>query len=77
MDERTREALDRTLCALSRHLEDLMDEVEQDDGRIRSPRTLEGIHMALESMSWATSLSGEKSAEATGKANASREKAAL
>jgi hypothetical protein len=45
-----KETLDRTRCALARHLGDLMDEIEGDGGRIASRNTLSGIHTALESL---------------------------
>lgn len=43
MDERTKQALKRTWKHLVRHLEDLNDEIDQDDGRIKD-------HMALDSL---------------------------
>ena len=45
-----KETLDRTRCALARHLGDLMDEIDGNDGRIASRNTLGGIHTALESL---------------------------
>ena len=58
----------RTKCALARHLEDLMDDIDQDEGRISSRKILGGIHEAVDTMSKLDKLSeGAKSvAKATG-----------
>lgn len=49
MDERMKEALERTQKTLCRHLEDLNDQVEQDGGRIKDHMTLDGIKDVLKS----------------------------
>ena len=43
MDERTTEALARTWKHLVRHLEDLNDEVDQADGRIKDHMVVDGM----------------------------------
>ena len=43
MDERTMEALARTWKHLVRHLEDLNDEVDQADGRIKDHMVVDGM----------------------------------
>ena len=50
MDERMKEALERTKKTLCRHLEDLNDQVEQDGGRIKDHMTLDGIKDALKGL---------------------------
>ena len=50
MDERTREALERTWKHLVRHLEDLNDEIDQKDGRIEKHMNLDGIKDAVKTM---------------------------
>ena len=50
MDERMKEALERTKKTLCRHLEDLNDQVEQDGGRIKDHMTLDGIKDVLKSL---------------------------
>ena len=45
-----KETLGRAREALARHLCDLMDEVDEHDGRISSRKLLGGIHETLESM---------------------------
>lgn len=47
----------RTKCALARHLEDLMDEIDQANGRISSRKLLGGIHEAVDTMSKLDALS--------------------
>ncbi|MBR6448331.1 MAG: hypothetical protein IKS96_07390 [Fibrobacter sp.] len=50
MDERTKEALGRTWKHLVRHLEDLNDEIDQNDGRIEKHMNLDGIKDAVKTM---------------------------
>ncbi len=50
MDERMKEALERTQKTLCRHLEDLNDQVEQDGGRIKDHMTLDGIKDCVKSL---------------------------
>ena len=45
------EMMERTRGVLERHLEDLLDEVEECGGRIKSPEILGGIHKVLWAMS--------------------------
>ena len=42
-DERMKEALERTKRHLVRHLEDLNDEIDQADGRIKDHMVLDGL----------------------------------
>ena len=50
MDERTKEALERTWKTLVRHLEDLNDQVDQDGGRIKDHMVLDGIKDSVKSL---------------------------
>lgn len=50
MDERTMEALKRTWKTLVRHLEDLNDQVEQDEGRIKHHMVLDGIKDSVKTL---------------------------
>jgi len=50
-EKEMKDIMARTKCALARHLEDLMDEIDQDDGRISSRKVLGGIHEAVDTMS--------------------------
>ena len=50
MDERMKEALERTQKTLCRHLEDLNDQVEQDGGRIKDHMVLDGINDSVKSL---------------------------
>ena len=50
-DTEIMDTLVRTRCAMARHLGDLMDEVDQADGRISSRKLLGGIHEAVDTMS--------------------------
>ena len=50
MNERMKKVLDRTEETLCRHLEDLNDQVEQDDGRIRDHMVLDGIKDSVKSL---------------------------
>jgi len=59
-----KDTLERTRCALERHLEDLMDEIDQNGGRISSRKVLVGIHDALDSMSHLDALSKGTGTEA-------------
>ena len=43
IDERMKEALERTKKTLCRHLEDLNDQVDQDGGRIKDHMVLDGL----------------------------------
>lgn len=51
MEQDMTETLERARCALVRHLGELMDEVEHNDGRITSRRMLGGIHETVETLS--------------------------
>ena len=50
MDERMKEALERTQKTLCRHLEDLNDQIGQDGGRIKDHMVLDGIKDVLKSV---------------------------
>lgn len=62
MDDKMKETLERTRCALHGHLVDLMDEIDQAGGRISSRELLGGVHEALEGLSWVDALSGAQKA---------------
>ena len=59
-----KDTLERTRCALERHLEDLMDETDQNGGRISSRKVLIGIHDVLDSMSHLEMLTKGSESEA-------------
>ena len=50
MDDMAKKTLERTRGTLLRHLEDLNDEVEQNDGRIGNPMVLDGMKDAITSL---------------------------
>lgn len=74
MEQDMNETLERARCALARHLGELMDEVEHNDGRITSRRMLGGIHETVETLSvlgsMATGATGGKPSAAVEKARA-------
>lgn len=49
MDERMKKVLDRTKETLTRHLEDLNDQVDVNNGRIKDHMVLDGIKDSLKS----------------------------
>ena len=51
--------MERTRAVLERHLEDLLDEIGECDGRIRSPEVLGGIHKVLLAMETLDGLGGD------------------
>lgn len=53
------EMMERTRKALERHLEDLLDEIEECGGRIKSPEILAGIHKVLWAMTTLDDVCGE------------------
>lgn len=50
MDERMKKVLERTEKTLTRHLEDLNDQVDVNNGRIKDHMVLDGIKDSLKSM---------------------------
>ena len=66
MNERMKEALERTQMTLCRHLEDLNDQVDQDGGRIRDHMVLDGIKDSTKSLTCIKNLMGESNGDATG-----------
>ena len=70
MDERMKEALERTQKTLCRHLEDLNDQVEQDGGRIKDHMVLDGIKDSVKSLRCIKELMANGAAESTAKAAA-------
>lgn len=50
------ELMERAKAALRRHLTDLLDQVEADDGRIRDPEVLDGIKDCVRSLRWISSM---------------------
>lgn len=50
MTERMKKVLERTEETLCRHLEDLIDQVDVDNGRIKDHMTLDGIKDVLKSV---------------------------
>lgn len=69
MTDTMKAALERTKCALTRHLEDLMDEIDQAEGRISSRRLLDGVHKTVETLAMFGPITevadGEQSPKAT------------
>lgn len=50
MDERMKKVLDRTKETLTRHLEDLNDQIDVNNGRIKHHMALDGIKDSLKSV---------------------------
>ena len=50
MDERMKKVLERTKETLTRHLEDLNDQVDVNNGRIKDHMVLDGITDSLKSV---------------------------
>lgn len=50
MDERMKKVLERTEKTLTRHLEDLNDQVDVNNGRIKDHMVLDGIKDSLKGM---------------------------
>lgn len=50
MDERMKKVLDRTKETLTRHLEDLNDQVDVNNGRIKDHMVLDGIKDSIKSV---------------------------
>lgn len=50
MDERMKKVLERTKETLTRHLEDLNDQVDVNNGRIKDHMILDGIKDSLKSV---------------------------
>lgn len=50
MTERMKKVLERTEETLCRHLEDLIDQVDVDNGRIKDHMTLDGIKDCVKSL---------------------------
>ena len=50
MDERMKKVLERTKETLTRHLEDLNDQVDVNNGRIKNHMVLDGIKDSLKSV---------------------------
>ena len=67
MDERMKEVLERTKMTLCRHLEDLNDQVDHDNGRIKDHMVLDGIKDSVESLKNLHELMGNGSSEAATK----------
>lgn len=67
MDERMKEALERTQKTLCRHLEDLNDQVEQDGGRIKDHMVLDGIKDSVKSLHCISELVAEDTDSMTAK----------
>lgn len=63
MDERMKEALERTQKTLCRHLEDLNDQVDQDGGRIKDHMVLDGIKDSVKSLRCIKELMAEGNGE--------------
>lgn len=65
IDERMKEALERTEKTLCRHLEDLNDQVDQDGGRIKDHMVLDGIKDVVKSLRCLKDLMGSSDNGAT------------
>lgn len=66
MDERTKESLQRTWKHLVRHLEDLNDEIDQADGRIKDHMVLDGLKDCAKTMRCIKELMSEGDHEKDG-----------
>ena len=58
MDERMKKVLERTKETLTRHLEDLNDQVDVNNGRIKDHMVLDGIKDSLKSVRCCLELEG-------------------
>ena len=56
MDSRMKAAIERTRDHLVRHLEDLNDEIDQDNGRIKDHMVVDGLKDSLKSLKYAVCL---------------------
>lgn len=61
MDERKKTALMRTDEHLVRHLEDLNDEIDRADGRIKDHMVLDGIKDAVKTLHCIGEMTGDNS----------------
>lgn len=61
MDERKKEALMRTDAHLVRHLEDLNDEIDRENGRIKDHMVLDGIKDAVKTLRCIGEMTGDLS----------------
>lgn len=59
MDERMKEALERTRKHLVRHLEDLNDEIDQANGRIENHMVVDGLKDCVKTLCRIKELMGE------------------
>ena len=65
MDDMTKKTLERTRGTLLRHLEDLNDEVEQNDGRISNHMVLDGMKDAITSLDCLNGIMAEPESTVT------------
>lgn len=63
LDERAKEALGRTWNHLVRHLEDLNDEIDQAEGRIKDHMDLDGLKDCVKTMRCIRDLMSEDADE--------------
>jgi hypothetical protein len=63
MDARMKEALERTKKHLVRHLEDLNDEIDQADGRIKDHMVLDGLKDCVKTLCRIKELMGGAESE--------------
>ena len=66
MDERMKEALERTKKHLVRHLEDLNDEIDQDGCRIKDHMVLDGLKDCVKTLRCLGELMGGESGKSDG-----------
>ena len=71
------EMMERTRKVLERHLEDLLDEVEECGGRIKSTEVLGGIHKVLWAMTTLDGLRGDETPAGTEQKAKAKEKVSL
>lgn len=72
IDERMKEVLKRTEKTLCRHLEDLNDEVEQDGGRIKDHKVLDGIKDSIKGIVCLKELLSDGAEGASGNGTAAK-----
>lgn len=71
MTERMKKVLERTEETLCRHLEDLIDQVDVDNGRIKDHITLDGIKDVLKSVNCLMDIMKGNGSATAAKASAS------
>lgn len=71
--EKEEETMERTKCALLRHLEDLNDQVDADGGRIRDPMVREDIRDCVRTLRWIGCMERERTPARASAVSAARQ----